>query len=222
VRAAHALHGGAILETAHKIEEVLARGVAFSVAQGFASHAALRLQRRGGVGRQARDVRPGRVARLAEPAEIKHGRQEDDAAQGGAVPFPQLLCEKGPAEAAVALADEEFRHRHAIAGAQPTGDDLAERLDVALDGEEAVGELLARPDPAAVARADRVDEHEVREVEPSFGVRDERRRRRGADDRAVERQPPGAEGAEMQVGRGRAGAAVHGEGDGPGRGIHAG
>jgi hypothetical protein len=67
----------------------------------------------------------------------------------------------------------------------------------------------------AVAGADRIDEDEVGEVEPGFGVRQEGRhgrRRRGLD---IHRQAPWPKPPEMQPDRGRARTAIERERDGP-------
>ena len=127
----------------------------------------------------------------------------------------QLLGEKRAAEAAVTLADEEFRRGHAVVAAQPARDDRRQRVDIAVDRIIAVADVLLGADRAAVAGADRIDEDEVGEVEPGLGIGDDGRRRRRADARAVEGQTPRAEHAEMQIGRRGAGAAIDRKGDGP-------
>ena len=72
--------------------------------------------------------------------------------------------------------------------------------------------LAGRDDPA-VAGPRRVDEDEIGEVEPGIGVVDEVRRRGGRQ--ILHRQAPGAERAQLQPGRARAGTAVDREGHRP-------
>ncbi len=83
---------------------------------------------------------------------------------------------------------------------------------ILVDAPEGVLALLAARG-AAVARADRIDEHEVAEGEPAVGVvgKLNRAHRLGAVLR--EGRNARTDGAEMQEGRGGARAAVEGEGD---------
>ena len=68
---------------------------------------------------------------------------------------------------------------------------------------------------AAVTRPDRIDEDEVGEVQPRAVVGGERHRLRRADAGRADGQPPRADRPDVQVGRGRAWAAVDREGHGP-------
>ena len=117
-----------------------------------------------------------------------------------------------PAEAAIALADQELRRADAAGLLQPAAYDLGQRLDVALDRPEAPAQLLAWPREAAVASADRIDEDQVGEVEPGLGVRQDLRGCGGQGRVTRHGQPPGTEGAQVQPGGTRAGATVQDEG----------
>ena len=67
----------------------------------------------------------------------------------------------------------------------------------------------------AVSRAGRIDEHEIDEAEPAFGVVYDERRRRWRKAVAIEAKPPGRQRAESQPSGARAGSAVEDEGDWP-------
>ena len=121
---------------------------------------------------------------------------------------------RGPV-AAIALADEIDRRRPALMPGQPTADDRAQRVDIALHIPERLVRVVLLALAVAEPGADRIDKDEIGEGEPGRGIVDksDRGRRHRAGRRRVEDARP--ERAEMQKHRGGAGAAVEHEGDRP-------
>ena len=90
--------------------------------------------------------------------------------------------EHGRARAAVRLAEQEVGRGLALVHRDVAGDEVAHQRGVAVHAPEAaVGE---RRDRLRVAAADRVDEHQVGDVDQALGVVDQLERLRHAWSRA--------------------------------------
>jgi hypothetical protein len=202
-----------VLHAAQQVADVFAGGVGLDLLQPFGGEGVLALHGGGGQRREKRHPRQGRVVGLAPPAEVEHGRDQRHAAQADAVLALEPLGDQRAAEAAVALAGEKGGRGGAAVRRQPAGDEVRQRLRVAVHRKVARAQLVGGLHEPAEAGPHGIDEDEVGEVEPGFGVGDEIRRL-GGRNLALERQPPGAEPAELEKGRGRPWAAVDNEGDG--------
>src|SRR5215475_6369600 len=108
---------------------------------------------------------------LAAPGKIQHRRNHDEAGDADALLALQFGCDEWCAEAAIALADDELQRALASVFLDPLANEHRERGRVAVDRPELLAHRLAGYDEMAVAGADRIDEHEIGEVEPSVGVR---------------------------------------------------
>src|SRR5688572_7237108 len=95
----------------------------------------------------------------------------------------QKARQLGRAEAAIALPDDGHRYVPELVPGEEALDELAERLQIAVEGVELlflhdlgriglllVVWLLLRLDDARKARADWIDEHQVREGDPALSV----------------------------------------------------
>jgi len=69
-------------------------------------------------------------------AEIEHRRNQDQSPYAYALLGLQLAHDPGCADAAIALADDEFGREQAIGLLQPAADRDRKRLDVAVDREK--------------------------------------------------------------------------------------
>ena len=201
-------------DPAHQIDEIIARRVILHVLQRFPRDGFATGERRCRHGRQARRIDPRRDRGLLHPVEIEDRRDQHEAAQSDSEIALEFLRHQRPTEAAIAFTREEFRRAKAVFLLQPAHDEGRESVDVALDRVKALAHLIAANDPA-IAGAGRIDEHEIGEIEPGLAVRQQRRRCRRADARTSERQPPRADGEQVEIGRGGAGAAIDREGHGP-------
>src|SRR5207248_11601623 len=112
----------------------------------------------GRVGREEEDVGQVVAAGEARRLEVQDGRDEDDAVEGDAV-LDEVAGKPRRARRPVTLADEEERRSPALVARQVEADELADRLEVALESEILAPQLRLRR--AAVARAHRVYEDEV-------------------------------------------------------------
>ena len=117
------------------------------------------------------------------------------------------------AVAAVAFADQILPRLQPLVLRQPVVDDARHVLDVVFG-------LIGGFERAAEPRADRIDEHEVRDVEPRARIVVERRRIRGTVALVAERDALRADGAEVQVHRRGAGTAVERKGHRTVRAFH--
>ncbi len=117
--------------------------------------------------------------------------------------------------AAVALAHHVLGRLHAAVLDQPVVDDARQVGDVGLDGEELLVGLVLLQQRARIAGADRIDEHQVGEVEPGTGIVVQADRVRRAVALGPELDALGPDGAQVQIDRRGAGAAVEGEGHRP-------
>ncbi len=158
-------------DAAHEIDEILAGGVALRILQ--------RLPRDTGPRRaSAAAAIEGRRAASTQGAwdgcSIQSKSSTGETSTSPLRPMPeialQLFGDERPAEAAIALAGEEFRRAEAVLFLQPAHDEGREAVDIALDRIEALAHLIAADD-AAIAGARRIDEDEVGEIEPGLGVR---------------------------------------------------
>ena len=196
---AHALDRRTVAFAAHQVLQVFARRVALGLAQRLAVERRVRLAR--GRRHRGKPRHPGerRVAAVAAPAEIDHRRDHHQAAHRDAL-LVELAGELRGAEAAIAFARDEFLRGLPSVLLDPLAHEGREHVDVAVDRPELLAHLVAARDEAAVAGADRIDEHQVGEVEPGLGIGHQRRRRRRHD--VVERQAPRAH-ARRSAGRPR-------------------
>ena len=119
------------------------------------------------------------------------------------------------AEAAVALADQVLAGGQALILDQPIEDDPRQVLDVRLRVVEVLLGFVLRNLRIAEAGAHRVDEHQVREVEPGARIVDRRRGIRWAVALGTELHPLRTDRAEIQVDGCCAGTAVQREGHRP-------
>src|ERR1041385_1349056 len=142
---------------------------------------------------------------IAPPAEIEHGRNHDEAAYANTL-LVELSGELRRTKAAIAFARDEGARGLAALFLDPLAHEGRKHVDVAVDRPEMLAHVVAGVDEAAVTRADRIDEHQVGEVEPGVGIGNERGRGRRRD--LVERRPPRPRRAELHVGRRSAGTAV--------------
>src|SRR5690606_30219749 len=135
----------------------------------------------------------------------------------------QPVGECGDAEAAITFPGENGRREPALVAGEIEADEGAERIEILFRLPERGGVALRRllallvfgTDAPAVARADRVDEDEIREGEPGFVVLYQRSRI-GRDAAAfAELYAARPHRAEVQVGRGSARTAIEDEGDRP-------
>jgi hypothetical protein len=126
----------------------------------------------------------------------------------------QRARDLGGAEAAVGFAEQIFGRVAAAVVGEPGHDGLRHRIGVALYAPERAAAVGL--DGAAVARADRIDQHEIGEGEPGVRIVVQPRGRRVA---AVDAELGNArpDQAEVQVGGRRARPAVEGEGHRPAR-----
>ena len=124
-----------------------------------------------------------------------------------------MAGERGRAGGAVALAGEELRARPARVPGDPQADEGADRLVVVLVAVELLGVLPRRR--AAPAGRDRIDEHQVGDVEEAVLVVDQAAGGRQGHPLRIEVDPFRPEGAEVHPQRRRARAAVVAEGDRP-------
>ena len=171
----------------------------------------------GGVGRQVEDRRQVVAAGEAERLELEHHRHQHQAAQVEAVRLLQVARQRGGAGGAVALADQEGRAAPAGVAGNVEADEVADRGDVGLEPVELLG-LLA-DHGAAVAGRDRIDEHQIADVEERVVVVDQLVGGRQREALVVEPHPLRPEQAEVHPDRRGAGAAVEREGERPRRGV---
>src|SRR5215472_14308992 len=151
---------------------------------------------------------------LAEAGEVEDRRDHHQAADADALPL-QLARDLRGAEATIAFPGDELDRRLPALLLDPLANEDRKRIGIAVDRPEAATHVVAARRDAAVARAGRIDEDEIGEVEPGLAVRHELRRRRDGD--PVQRQPPRSYRAEIKIGRGRARPAIEHEGDRPTR-----
>ena len=126
------------------------------------------VKRRRGVGRQEELV--GQVVARRKPRRLEiHDRgDEHDPVQVKIVLPLQVVGQPGGARRAVAFPHKEFRRGPALIPGCPEADELAHRLDVARETVELLRiHVLRRP---AVTRRDRVDEYQIRLVQPGVLV----------------------------------------------------
>ena len=116
-------------------------------------------------------------ARAGKVAEVEQGRNQDQPAHADALLGLQIAHDLRTADAAIALAGDEFRRQQTIVFFQPAPDHQRDRADVAVDRVEPLAHILAGRDEAAVAGADGIDEDEIGEVEPGLGIGQQIRRR---------------------------------------------
>ena len=158
----------------------------------------------GDVGRE-RDRVAGTLAGLDHIHRLAH---EDDAVERGGL--GQLTGHHRRADRAVTFAQHVLRRGLAAVGLEPGLDEAGDRLGVAVDLVE-VGALGGRLD-AGEAGLGRVDEHQVGDVEQGVGVVHNLVGLGNFGVHVLRRGDPArAEGAHVQPGRGRAGAAVEQE-----------
>src|SRR5690606_12647239 len=117
-------------EPPDEIDEILARRIAFRLLQGFPRDRPLPGQVRRRQGRQAGCKGKRLVVALGDPAEIEHGRDEDEAAEADALVALELAGEKRPPEPAIALAGKEFRRLEPALLLEPAGDEGREPIDI--------------------------------------------------------------------------------------------
>src|SRR5436305_15159341 len=96
---------------------------------------------------------------IAAPAEIEHRRNQDQSARGDAL-LIELRCKLRRAEAAIAFARDELLRCLAPIFLDPSAHEGRKHIDIAIDRPELLAHLVAGRDEAAVAGADRIDEHE--------------------------------------------------------------
>ena len=132
----------------------------------------------GGVGgekalRDAAVVRDG-----SQSLEIEGGGDEDDAIERNRAEFLLAQCAShgGGARRAVTLAAQILRRVPSAMLREPESNEMCEHVGVLAYAPE----LLVRVavDGPGVARADRIDEHDVRDIERRMHVRDDRQRTR--------------------------------------------
>ena len=192
-----AFDSGAVALAAQKVLQIVASRVALDLAECLAVEGRFLFADRRCHRRQPRDPAKRGVASAA-PAEIERCRHQHKPADPNAL-VVELARKPRRADAAVALAGNEFLRRLASVLLDPLAHEGRKHVDVAIDRPELLAHLVARVDEAAVACTDGIDEHEVGEIEPGFGIGDDGRRRRRRD--AIERQPPRTHRAKMQIGR---------------------
>ena len=202
---------GGVALALDEIEQIVARRVVLDVAQRLAAVLPLGVERRRRHRRQVIDPGHRHVARFAEIGEVDHRRDHHQAADADALILEQMR-DLRRAKAAIAFAGDELDRLLAPGLLDPFADEHGERLGVAVDRPEAPATLIAARRNPAVAGAGRIDEHEVGEVEPGLGVGDQPRWL--GYGKVRERQPPRPDGAEVEIGRCGAGAAVEHEGHG--------
>ena len=108
---------------------------------------------------------------------VEQGRDHDQPAHADALLGLQVAHDLRTADAAIALAGDEFRRQQAIVFFQPATDHQRDRADIAVDGIEPLAHIFAGRDETAVAGADGIDEDEIGEVEPGLGIGQQIRRR---------------------------------------------
>ena len=166
-------------------------------------------------GERGHPQHPGqeRVVVAVVQAELQDRRDQHGAIDLDPLALGEQIGERRDPKAAVALADQKLRRGPALVPAEPEADERGQRIQIRLRAEEAACRLLASAvTVAAEAGLDRIDEHEVGEREPGIRVRHDPGGRRGR--RAVlERDPPGPQRAEMEIGGRRARPAIEHEGD---------
>ena len=184
--------------------------------------------RHGGVGQLAltlevggRDARQGqhpgkrREVAVVGSTRVKIGRHQHLAVHGDAEVSLQKMRDARAAKPAVALADQILAGGQALILDQPVEDDARQILDVRLGVIEALLSFVLRNLRIAEAGAHRIDEYEIREVEPGARIVEWRCRIRWAVAVGAELHALGTDGAEVQVhGRG-ARAAVQSKGHRP-------
>ena len=159
--------GSGIVGASEEVDEVFGGGVGFGVGQVGAGFG---LAVGGGEAGEAGDPADGVVGGVAA-VEVEDGGDEDEASDADALLVEEGPGEAGGPEAAVAFAGYEDWGADAGVGFEPAADCGGEGLDVAVDGlEGAAGVVVA--EGAAVAGSGGVDEDEVGEGEPGFGVVD--------------------------------------------------
>src|SRR5690606_29700848 len=132
-------------------------------------------------GREGRHTRnPGEEAEpvARQQAEFERRRDHDDAFDRYSEVGMQPVGECGDAEAAITFSGENGRREPALVAGEIEADEGAERIEILFRLPERGGVALRRllallvfgTDAPAVARADRVDEDEIREGEPGFVV----------------------------------------------------
>ena len=170
-----------------------------------------------GVGGQEELIRQVVALREAGGLEIHDRGDERDAVQVEAVALLQVIGETRGARCAVAFTDQEFRRGPALVARSVEPDEVAHGRDVLGETMELFRILVLGR--AAVAGRDRVDEDEVRGVEPGCVIvhHPVGRRKRLAFFRHDDAL--GADRAHVQPDGGGAGAAVEGKSHGPLRGI---
>ena len=161
-----------------------------------------------GVGRQVDDVGEVVARRELDRVELQDRGHEDDAVQVD-VRALQVACEHRRAGRAVALAEQVAGRVPAVVLAQEAPDELGERLRVLVDAPVVAARRLAQR--VAEAGADRIDHHDVRDVEEGPGVVLQGVRRRSLRADAGRHDAPRPHDPHVQPERRGAGASVVGE-----------
>ena len=101
--------------------------------------------------------------------EIEDGGDEDDAVERDIIILPvQLIGHGGRAGGAIGFAAEELGCVPAVVLVQPQADELRDGLGIAVNAPEVFGIGLAQG--MAPAGADRIDKHQIGDIEQRFGV----------------------------------------------------
>ncbi len=205
------LDRGVVMFAAQEILQIVALRVALDRAQRFAIEWAGLFAHRSRHRGKARDPAERCVAPVAAPAEVQHRRDHHKAADADAL-FAELAGKLRRAEASVALTGDECL-RHLPSGLlDPFAHKGRKHVDIAIDRPELLAHVVTGIDEAAVAGAHRIDEHQIGEVEPGFGIGNNGRGRRGSD--SVQRQSPRPYRAKLHVRRRCARATIEHEGEG--------
>ncbi len=163
--------------------------------------------------REVRDLTEVHALAVDAGGAVQERRDEDEPVQVHAHVRLQVVGESRAAHAAVAFAEHVLGRTPAPVLRHVTLDELCDGLDVLVHAVEIGG--LRVTERLAETGADRIDHHDVGDVERRIGIVDELRGRRGRIAAIVHHHAPWTHDAHVQPDRRRAGAAVERERDRP-------